>query len=126
MEPFKDIGSVKAFQEERTVKDTFLDDGYRRQQQPEIRKRGKERHTQGRRARENCQEHLAWTRNVGGLNKSCYYASVRIIYVAPFYHPPPFFRYTFPVLFKISSIEITITVISGICPYFKMSACRLL
>lgn len=94
MEPYKDRRSVKVFQEERMVRDMFLDDGYRSQQQPEIGKRGKERQAQvGRGARENCQEHLAWTRSVGGLNKPCYYASVRIIYVTPFYHPPPFFIY---------------------------------
>lgn len=46
-EPYRDIKSVKAVQEERMVKDTFLDDGYRSQQEPEIGKRRMEKHTEG-------------------------------------------------------------------------------
>ena len=44
MEPYKDIRSLKAFQDETIIKDTFLDDRCRSQQQPEIAKRGKERY----------------------------------------------------------------------------------
>lgn len=86
---------MKAFQGKRMVKDTFLDDGSRSQQQPEIRKNGKERHTQdsGQKGWRELSGAPSMDKSIGGLNKPCYYASVRIIYVAPFYHPLPFFIY---------------------------------
>lgn len=103
------------------VKDTFLDDGHRSQQQPKMGKRAKERHTQGSGQKRELSGASNMAKEHWGL-RPCYCASLRITYV-PFCHSP--LLYLFLVLFKMSSIKITITVVSGICLYFKMSACTL-
>lgn len=86
MEPCKDIRPVKAFLKMEVSRICFLMMGTEVSSIPRLGRWGKKAKPKAvsTKAGESCQENLEWTRCVGGWSKPCYYASVKIIYVALF------------------------------------------